>query len=80
MVVEGLSPSTGRYDRLLKFNLYWQAGVREYWIVDPTDCMVLVHTLKDGAYQTTVYDENASVRVGILNDCTIDFSMVFSEI
>lgn len=80
MVIEVLSPSTGRYDRLKKFNLYWQAGVREYWIVDPTDRMVSVHTLKDGAYHTTVYDEDASVRVGIFNDCTIDLSKVFSVI
>lgn len=80
MVIEVLSPSTGRYDRLKKFNLYWQAGVREYWIVDPTDRMVSVHTLKDGAYHTTVYDEDASVRVGIFNDCVIDLSTVFSEI
>ena len=80
MVIEVISPSTGRYDKLLKFNLYWQAGVREYWIVDPIDRMVTVHTLKDGVYQTTVYDEKASVRVGILDDCVIDLSMAFSEI
>lgn len=34
LVVEVLSPSTGRNDRLLKRNYYERAGVKEYLIVD----------------------------------------------
>ena len=30
LVVEILSPSTQRHDRLVKLNLYQRAGVREY--------------------------------------------------
>ena len=37
MVMEVLSPSTQRHDRLTKFSLYQRAGVREYWIVDPAN-------------------------------------------
>lgn len=32
LVMEILSPSTQRHDKLTKFNLYQWAGVREYWI------------------------------------------------
>ncbi len=35
LLVEILSPSTGRRDRSEKLNLYAEFGVREYWIVDP---------------------------------------------
>ncbi len=35
LVVEVLSPSTARMDRVLKLNRYAEAGVREYWLVDP---------------------------------------------
>ena len=35
LIMEVLSPSTQRYDRLIKLGLYQKAGVREYWIVDP---------------------------------------------
>ena len=35
LVVEVLSPSTTRMDRLLKLNRYGEAGVTEYWLVDP---------------------------------------------
>lgn len=35
LVVEVLSPSTVRMDRLLKLNRYAEGGVREYWLIDP---------------------------------------------
>lgn len=34
LVIEVVSPSTARYDRVLKRRFYQRAGVPEYWIVD----------------------------------------------
>jgi Uma2 family endonuclease len=34
-VIEVLSPTTARYDRFTKRRRYQEAGVPEYWIVDP---------------------------------------------
>lgn len=79
MVIEILSDSTRRTDRLLKFNLYRDAGVREYWIIDPVERLVSVHILEDRQYYTTVYGPDASVPVGVLEECTIDLSTVFPE-
>ncbi len=50
LVVEVLSPSTSRTDRVVKFWAYEQAGVPEYWIVDPQARMVEVYTLQEGIY------------------------------
>lgn len=79
LIIEILSPSSARYDKLVKFNLYQCAGVREYWIVDPTAHVVSVYTLENGKYQAAAYGADASVRVGILKDCMIDLSTVFPE-
>ncbi|GHV15630.1 hypothetical protein FACS189491_12510 [Spirochaetia bacterium] len=35
LVIEIVSPSSIRHDRLVKFRKYQQAGVKEYWIADP---------------------------------------------
>jgi Uma2 family endonuclease len=35
LVVEVLSPGTGRRDRGEKLRLYAESGVREYWLFDP---------------------------------------------
>ena len=34
LAIEILSPSTARYDRVVKRRFYQRAGVGEYWIVD----------------------------------------------
>lgn len=51
LVVEVLSPSTARVDRLEKMDLYAQHGVAEYWIVDPESQVFEFLILKDSVYQ-----------------------------
>jgi Uma2 family endonuclease len=77
MVVEILSPSTIRHDRVVKFQKYLAAGVREYWAADPDARAVEVHLLRDGAYHTMVYDETAEAPVSVLPGCVVRLSEVF---
>ena len=65
IVVEVLSPSSRRYDRLLKFGRYAEAGIPQYWIVDPDRPSVEVYDLDDqGAYRLTASAEgDAQVEV-----------------
>ena len=51
LVVEVLSPSTGRVDRTAKRLAYEEAGVPAYWLVDPTVPSVTVLELVAGSYQ-----------------------------
>jgi Uma2 family endonuclease len=50
LIVEVLSPSTRRTDQVVKFTAYEQAGVPEYWIVDPKTRSVLVYVLSGREY------------------------------
>jgi len=45
LVIEVLSPSSARRDRVLKLQLYQEAGVGEYWIVSPEERTVTVYIL-----------------------------------
>lgn len=50
LAVEVISPSSIRLDRTVKFDAYEQAGVSEYWIIDPKARLVEVYTLARGEY------------------------------
>ena len=80
MITEILSPSTSRYDRFIKFDLYARAGVKEYWIVDPEKKTVAVHLLDEGRYGSPIiYTQSAKVKIEVLDDCWIDLGEVFAE-
>lgn len=80
MVVEILSPSTQRHDRLVKLSLYQRAGVREYWIVSPDDQTVQVLTLSNGLLLPhEVYSRKDVAKVNALDGCFIELSKVFPE-
>lgn len=81
LIIEILSPSTTKHDRITKFNLYQRAGVREYWLVDPRAKVVQVMMLEDGKYYApTVYTAQDTVPVGVLDDCQIDLRRVFANV
>lgn len=78
LVMEILSPSTMRHDRFTKFNLYQRAGVREYWIVDPSSNSVQVFVLEDGNYKAQDFGTVGDIiKVNVLDGCFIELSKVF---
>ena len=48
LVVEVLSPSTTRTDRVIKFNAYEKAKISEYWVIDTKARSVELYTLSGG--------------------------------
>ena len=50
LVVEVLSPSTARNDRMHKKDVYERCGVQEYWLVSPADQFIEVYWLEDGRF------------------------------
>jgi Uma2 family endonuclease len=82
MIVEVLSPSTGKRDWNEKFTLYENSGVKEYWVVHPKDMTVHVFILQEnGKYNDgNFYERKGKVPVHIFDDCPIDLEDIFGNI
>ena len=50
LIIEILSPKNSKHDYDTKFKLYQESGVKEYWIVETEEKIVLVYTLQNGKY------------------------------
>jgi Uma2 family endonuclease len=50
LAVEVLSPSTRRFDLMVKWSRYQDAGCAAYWVVDPDTPSLIAWELRDGAY------------------------------
>ena len=77
LVLEILSPATRSKDMLLKLYKYQNAGVKEYWIVDPERETVMVYDFRDDNFYPEKYDFDSVIPIHISDgQCSIDFSRV----
>ena len=73
-IVEIVSPSNSSHDYVRKLNLYMDAGVREYWIVNPMEREVLVYFLEQDKFKVKSYTLQDKIKVNIYDDLWIDFT------
>lgn len=80
LIVEVLSPSTARNDRLIKYNSYEKAGVKEYWIVDPYNMTVEIYSLKETSFiQSEILGKDDLLTCEIFPELKIDLKNIFKE-
>ncbi len=79
LVVEVLSPSTSRTDRLTKRHLYQRQGVREYWIVD-VDTRVVERWRAREDVGLVLTDALVSHPVADASALTVDLPAYFSDV
>jgi Uma2 family endonuclease len=79
LVIEILSPSNTAIEMERKLKLYQEAGVKEYWIVDPENNGLTVYRFQEGAILTYTLKKDSSVTVGIFPDLNINLKQVFAE-
>lgn len=71
-VVEVLSPATAGHDQVKKRRIYERHGVREYWLVHPTDQVLTVYRLVGAEYgKPDVQELAGETPVGVLPGVTI---------
>jgi Uma2 family endonuclease len=81
LIVEVQSPSTAQRDLKEKFDLYEEAGVKEYWVVFPRVKGLTVFLLQeDGKFDKgTTYEFTGKVPVSIFKGLEIDLEELFAE-
>jgi Uma2 family endonuclease len=72
-IIEIVSPSSRHMDYGIKLFKYRSAGVREYWIVDSDKNRITVWNFAND--NTEEYSFSDSIKVGIYEDLSIDFSL-----
>ncbi|MDO4228191.1 MAG: Uma2 family endonuclease [Capnocytophaga sp.] len=80
LIIEILSPGNSKKEMKDKFELYQEAGVREYWIVHPADENILIFVLENGKYHSLppiVRGDKANSA--IFSNLIIDTEDIFSE-
>jgi Uma2 family endonuclease len=80
LVIEVLSPSNRGHDLLTKRALYGRAGVREYWIVDPSTRSVEILTLREDALHIAHTAVGSGAVTSPLLDATLALEAIFANV
>jgi Uma2 family endonuclease len=78
IIVEILSPSSVKRDRITKKKIYEQFGVTEFWLVDPSYKNVEVFRLVEGAFELADFvEENGTVKSTVLEGFELPLDKIF---
>jgi Uma2 family endonuclease len=76
-VVEVLSPATAVHDQTVKLAAYERAGVREVWLVHPTDAAITVYRLQDRGFgRPSIHEMEGVLAVEVLPGVRVDWGRV----
>jgi Uma2 family endonuclease len=80
LVIEVLSPSNRGHDLLTKRALYGQAGVREYWIVDPAGKSIEILSPHRDALYTRQSASGADALISPLLETSFSITAIFAGV
>lgn len=78
LIVEILSPGNSKVEMSNKFELYQESGVREYWLVEPSQNAVLVYVLADHGKYIGLPPAVNVLKSSIFPELEIDPKQIFS--
>ena len=80
IVVEILSPGNNSKELKNKYEVYEEAGVKEYWIVSPQDNTFVVYTLVNCKYEPSrIMVAGDVVKSSVLEGFSLDLAELFGE-
>lgn len=81
LVIEVLSPGNSQKEVRYKYELYEEAGVREYWVVNPTEQNLVVFLItEEGKFGNGwMYTNGDKLVMGVLPGFSIDVTEIFTN-
>lgn len=80
IVVEILSPGNNTKELKNKYEVYEEAGIKEYWVVSPQDNTFFAYTLINGRYQPSrIMVAGDVVTSTVLEGFSLDLTELFGE-
>jgi Uma2 family endonuclease len=79
LIIEILSPGNSQKEMNLKFNLYEEAGVLEYWLVYPDMKSINIFVLENGKYiGLKPYSEEEILKSPLFPELEVDVNRIFN--
>jgi Uma2 family endonuclease len=80
LIAEILSSGNNQKELKIKYELYEEVGVLEYWIIYPTEQSLIIHSLVSGKYHPSrPYTIGDTVESKCIQGFQIDLTELFSE-
>lgn len=80
LIIEILSPGNNKKEITYKYEVYEAAGVKEYWLIHPNECTLMVYTLVNGRFQSSkLLTFGDIVSSQAVEGFTLDLDKVFEE-
>ncbi len=81
IVIEILSPANNKKELKYKYEIYEEAGVKEYWIIDPREKSVQINLLTNGKLIAHGYlFEEDKITSELLPGFSLDLGVLFDKI
>jgi Uma2 family endonuclease len=78
LVIEILSPGNTKREMDQKYELYQEAGVKEYWLVEPADEAVFVYTLNEEGVYIGLKPATTTLVSRLFPDLVLELNEVFA--
>ena len=76
LIVEVLSPGNNKKELRNKYEVYEESGVREYWIIHPSEETMIIYSLVEGKYKPSRLFSSGDV---VKSECIPGFELDLEE-
>ncbi|WP_373494409.1 Uma2 family endonuclease [Aquiflexum sp.] len=81
LVLEILSPGNNKKELQNKYEVYEESGVKEYWVIHPNECTLIIYTLIEDKYSTSkILTMGDFAKSKAIEGFELDLSEVFENL